>query len=228
MNDFVLFQSFFTEDEATPVIETLKANGIEYRIEKFKQPLDSTLAGDVVDNKIFLNIRSGDFAKANEILDKVILDNIQSLETDYYLFSFTNDELNEIIHKPDEWSRQDFLIARKILHGRGSDVPDEKINTIRSNRIKELAKQESGSTSWIILGYTLAFLSGVVALIIALPFIFAKKTLPDGRKVFIYNANTREHGKIISLLTVIVIVVNFAFFTDNLKFAFIGFLGHTF
>ena len=115
MNDFVLFQSFFNEDEAAPVVETLKRNAIEYKVEKLKQPLDSTIAGESVENKIFLTIRPRDFARANDVLDKVILDNIQLLEKDYYLFSFTNEELNDIIHKPDEWSRQDFVIARKIL-----------------------------------------------------------------------------------------------------------------
>ena len=228
MSDFVLFQSYFTEEEAAPVIEILVAKGIEYRIERLKQPLDATMAGEVVDNKIFLNIKSQDFAKANEALDKVILDNINSLEQDYYLFSFTNNELNEIIYKPDEWSRQDFLIARKILRDRGQDVPDEKINAIKSNRIKELGKQESGDSGWIIIGYALALIGGIMAVIIALPFLFAKKTLPDGNRVFIYNPKTREHGKIILLLTTIVIIVNAFFFPDNLIFAFFGFMGHRF
>ena len=228
MGDFVLFQSFFTEDEAAPVIEILGTQGIEYRLDRLKQPLDATMAGDVVDNKIFLNIRSRDFAKANEALDKVILDNLNSLEQDYYLFSFTNEELNEIIHKPDEWSRQDFLIAKKILQDRGQDMPDEKIRRIRSNRITELGKQESGDSWWIIMGYALALVGGIMAVIIALPFLFAKKTLPDGNRVFIYNPKTREHGKIILLLTVIVIIVNAFFFPDNLIFAFFGFVGHQF
>ena len=161
MNEFVLFQSFLTEDEAALTIGTLKENDIEYRIERFKEPLDATIAGDIIQNKIFLKIRSRDFPKANEALDKVILNNISALEKDYYLFSFTNSELLEIIQKPDEWSRQDFLIARKILNERGTELPDEKINAIKSGRIKELSKPETGHMSWIILGY--AFLLFLIA-----------------------------------------------------------------
>jgi len=227
MKDFVLFQSFFNENEAAPIIETLKVNGIEYSIEKLKQPLDSTIAGEVVENKIFLNIRSRDFAKANEVLDKVILDNLQLLERDYYLFSFTDEELNEIVHKPDEWSRQDFLIARKILEDRGTPVPEHEINVIKSNRVKELATQEKGSIAWIILGYLLALAGGFMALIIALPFIFAKRTLPDGKRVFMYNNATRAHGKLISAIMALGLIVNILF-TDNLFFAFFGFIGHRF
>ncbi|HEX6847731.1 MAG TPA: hypothetical protein VF144_12175 [Chitinophagaceae bacterium] len=227
MNDFVLFQSFFNEDEAAPVVETLKRNAIEYKVEKLKQPLDSTIAGESVENKIFLTIRPRDFARANDVLDKVILDNIQLLEKDYYLFSFTNEELNDIIHKPDEWSRQDFLIARKILEDRGTAVPDEEINAIKSKRVKELARQEKGSISWIILGYLLALVGGFMALIIALPFIFAKRTLPDGNRIFMYTKATRDHGKLISAIMVIGLIINILF-TDNLFFAFFGFVGHRF
>jgi len=227
MNDFVPFQSFFTEDEVTPIIEILKENNINYKIEKFKEPLDPILAGEIVQNKIFLKIRPNDFQKANGVLDKVILNNIMTLEKDYYLFTFTNDELFEIIQKPDEWSRQDFLIARKILNERGADLPDEKINAIKTSRIKELAKQESGDILWIILGYVLALLGGIMGFAIGLPFIFAKKTLPDGGRVYIYNKSTRSHGKYIAILTGIVVAINL-FFNDNLKFTFIGFFGYTF
>jgi len=228
MDDFVQFQSFFTEEEAMPLIETLKANGINYRVEKPKNQLGSTISGDVVDNTVLVNIRPDDFARANEALDKVILNNIQSIENNYYLFSFTNEELDEIIHKPDEWSRQDFLIARKILHDRGSDVPDEKIKTIRSERVKELSKQESGDSWWIFLGYGLALVGGIMAVMIALPFIFAKKALPDGNRVFMYNSKTRGHGKRILLLTVVVIIINAIFFPTNLILTAFGFVGHRF
>jgi hypothetical protein len=227
MNDFVPFQSFFTEDEATPIMETLKENNIEYKIEKLKEPLGSIIAGEITQDKIFLQIRSTDFQKANEVLDKVILNNIPTLEKDYYLFTFTNNELLEIIQKPDEWSRQDFLIARKILNDRGADLPDEKINAIKTTRIKELAKQESGDSFWIILGYALALLGGIMGFAVGLPFIFAKKTLPDGNRIYIYNKNTRQHGKFIAMLTGIVVAINL-FFNDDLKFTFIGFFGYTF
>ena len=224
MNEFVPFQSFFYEDEAASTVETLKENNIEYMIEKIKEPLDATIAGDIVQNKIFLKIRSHDFPKANEALDKVILNNISTLDKDYYLFAFTNNELLEIIQKPDEWSRQDFLIARKILNERGENIADEKIKTIKADRIKELAKEEGGDNLWIILGYVLAILGGISSLMIGLPFILAKKTLPDGARIFIYNSSTRRHGKNIVILAGISILINL-FIGVSLKFAVIGFWG---
>jgi len=227
MDEFVQFQSFYNDDESVSTIETLKANNIEYRIERFKEILDAVMVGDLNEKIIFLKIRSHDFQKANEALDKKILNNIATLENDYYLFSFPNDELLEIIQKPDEWSRQDFLIAKKILNDRGTDLSDEKISTIKVDRIKSLAKQESGNIPWLILGYALALLGGLFGLIIGLPFIFAKKTLPDGSRMYIYNKYTRQHGKNIVIISVIVLCLNL-FFNDNIKYAFVGFFGYTF
>ena len=90
MNEFVLFQSFFTEDEATSVIEPLKENGIDYQLERSKELLDRAFIGDNLEKKVFLKIKSSDFSKANEILNARILQNITALEKDYYLFSNLN------------------------------------------------------------------------------------------------------------------------------------------
>ena len=211
MNEFVLFQSFITESDAMPVIEILKENKIAYTVERFKEPLDSIMAGEVIRDKIYLKIRSQDFPKANEALDEVILKSLPSIEPDYYLFSFSNEELVEIIKKPDEWSRQDFLIARKILDDRGKTINDEDVNILKSKRIHELAKEEKEPIGQIVSGYIFAFFFSLVGLFFGLALFVTKKTLPDGSKVFAYSEKTRNHGKaifIISLVTLALFIIN--------------------
>ncbi|HEV8272206.1 MAG TPA: hypothetical protein VGQ04_12935 [Chitinophagaceae bacterium] len=203
MNEYVLFQSFFTEDEATSVIDPLKENGIDYQLERSKELLDRAFIGDNLEKKIFLKIRSSDFLKANEILDARILQNITALEKDYYLFSFTNDELIEILRKPDEWSRQDFLIARKILEERGQHINEEVIKDLKSKRINELSREESEPTFTIITGYILALIFSIVGLFFGLTFLTAKKNIPNGKKVFTYSSNTRKHGRNIVILSAV-------------------------
>ena len=227
MNEFVLFQSFIDENEAMPVIEVFKENGIEYEVELFKEPLDSILAGEVIRDKFYLKIRSQDFHRANEVLDQIILKNLPGIEKDYYLFSFSNDELQEIINKPGEWSRQDFLLAKNLLNERGVSITEEKINTIRDTRTKEMGMPEKGNTAWIILGYILALLGGVMSLIIGLPYLVAKKTLPDGSRVYAYDQGTRNHGKAISILCAGMTIVHFII-GSGLQYTFIGFLGFRF
>jgi hypothetical protein len=227
MKEFVPFQSFFTEAEAAPIIEILKERGIEYKIEKLKELLDPTITGHIVQNKIFLLLQTHDFPKANEALDDAIMKNIRSLDSDYYLFSFSNDELHEIIHKPDEWSRQDFLIARKILSDRGINVDDAAITSIKRERIRELAVQERGDLFWISVGYVMAIIGGLLSLVIALPFILARKTLPDGSRMFIYDTVTRRHGRNILIIAGVVILLSL-FVNDKVRYVLIGFLGYFF
>jgi hypothetical protein len=227
MNEFVLFQSFIDEAEAMPVIEIFKESGIEYEVEQFKEPLDSILAGDVIRDKFYLKIMSQDFHRANEVLNQAILKNIPNIEKDYYLFSFSNQELQEIINKPDEWSRQDLLVAKDLLNKRGISISDEKINTIKNTRTKELGMPEKGNSAWIIFGYILALLGGVMSMIIGLPYLVAKKTLPDGSRVYVYDQGTRNHGKAISILWIGMTVIHFII-GSGLRYAFIGFLGSRF
>jgi len=211
MNEFVLFQSFFTEDEAASVIEPLKENGIDYQLERSKELLDRAFIGDNLEKKVFLKIKSSDFSKANEILNARILQNITALEKDYYLFSFTNDELVEILRRPDEWSRQDFLIARKILGERGQYINEEMIKDLRSKRINELSREESEPTLTIIAGYILALFLSLVGLFFGLAFLTAKKNIPNGKKVFTYSRNTRKHGRnivILSAVSLFLLVLN--------------------
>src|SRR6185503_17025204 len=227
MNEFVSFQSFDTIDDATVISELLKQNSIECKIEVAKSLLDRTLVGDDLEQRVFLKIRSSDFPKANEILDAHILKNISSIENDHYLFSFSNDELQEIIKKPDEWSRQDFLIAKKLLGERGLNFTDEKISTIKHTRTKELSEPEKGNIAWIVLGYILAFLGGIMSLVVGVPFLVAKKTLPDGCRVYVYDKGTRTHGKAISILCVGMTILHLII-GSGLKYAFVGFFGYKF
>lgn len=228
MDEFVSFQSFYTIDEATEIAEILRQNNIDYKFSNPKSLLDPAFTGDDLEQRIFLNIRSADFPKANEILNAHILKNISSLETDYYLFSFSNEELQEIVEKPDEWSRQDFLVARKVLNERGFSLSDEKIDNIKKTRTEELSMPEKGSIAWIILGYSLALLGGLMSLIIGLPFLVSKKTLPDGQRIYTYDMGTRNHGKAISIICVWMLIFHLVFNNHGLRFAFIGFFGYIF
>lgn len=227
MNEFVLFQSFFTEDEAAYTIQQFRENGIDYRLDRSKELLDRAFIGENLEKKFFLKIRSSDFTKANQVLDARILQNITALEKDYYLFSFTNDELIEILRKPDEWSRQDFLIARKILDERGEHISEDVINDLKSKRINELGREESEPILSIMAGYILALLVGIVGLFFGLAFMTAKKNIPNGKKVFTYSRSTRKHGRnivIISAVSLFILLMN----GERLIFFFMDLFGSLF
>ena len=207
MSDYITFQSFYTEEEALAIGELLERNGVNTRIDKAKV-LDTIIGGDDQDKKIYLNIRSDDFNRANKILEEEIKSRLSQIGEDYYLYSFSDDELNEIISRPDEWSKQDYFIAKKILEERGVHLPEEKISKMRGNRITEIGRPEGADSSWIFLGYLFALLGGLFGLFFGLAYLHAKKILPDGTRVYVYNEKTRRHGSNIVIISCIAIALS--------------------
>src|SRR4029078_2182719 len=149
MNDYVSFQSFPSEEEASSLAEIFAKNDIDCTIVRTKPIIDRVIIGEDAEDKIYLKIKNSDFKKANEILQKQIEANLDKIGDDYYLYSFSNNELLEIINKSDEWSKQDFFVAKKNLTERGLSISEKDISKIQSERIKKIGKQETGSTFWI-------------------------------------------------------------------------------
>jgi hypothetical protein len=207
MNEYVAFQSFYSEDEASVLSELFSQAGIENVIVKGKPIADEVIIGQDMDNKIFVKIKSSDFNKANKILEMQITNNIAQLESDYYLYSFSNEELFEIISKPDEWSKQDFLLAKKMLHDRDVTLSEKDVSDMTWKRIVEIGKPEKGSPFWIAIGYILS-LGGVLGFLFGLAYLNAKKILPDGTRVYVYDESTRNHGRNILIISCIFIIVD--------------------
>ncbi len=154
-------------------------------------------------------VKSWEFKRVNDILDLEINQNISQIGEDYYLHSFSTEELLEIVEKPDEWGNQNFLIAKNILKDRGITISDTDISQKKFKRLTELAKPEKEGNVFIILGYIFAVFFGFIGIFFGLLIMNSKKTLPDGRKVFIYDMRTRNHGQIILIISLILLALVF-------------------
>jgi len=69
---------------------------------------------------------------------------INEVEKDYYLLSFSDEELIDVIAKSDEWNKFDVELAQKILKEKGKEVTEQQITQIKQQRIEELSKPEEG------------------------------------------------------------------------------------
>jgi hypothetical protein len=144
-------------------------------------------------------------------------ENIDGVEQDYYLFSFTDEELMEVVTKADEWSAFDVVLAKKILADRGKPISDDIIEKIEEQRIEELKTPEPPQTFWVTIGYVIAFTGIVLPFFICVIGLFIgwylssfKKTLPDGERVFGYTEKDRRNGKRIFYLSIIIFFLNIA------------------
>lgn len=199
----VTYRKFFEPEQANALIEILKQNGIEYEVAEDRESLDSLYGDKQFKQQYFVKIKQADFAAVDNILLNNSREHLASVEKDHYLFSFTNQELYDVLSRQDEWSEFDVLLAQQILKERGEVVDNTKITQLKEQRLQELAKPDETTSKWIFAGYLLAFLGGLLGIFIGWHLSTFKKTLPNGERVYGYNVRDRTDGNRILFIAVI-------------------------
>lgn len=189
--DFAIFKTFAAEQLAMDLAEVLKKNKISYQVSSTPST-DILFSNNKFGKEYTIKVRKDDFEKANQVLLQISKQEADQIDDGYYLYSFTDQELYEIISKPDDWSLLDGIIAAKILKQRGKVFDLAKL---KEERLVELSKPEPNSDSFIIFGYLISLLGGVFAIFIGWNLMTFKKTLPNGEKIYGYSQEDREHGK---------------------------------
>lgn len=200
VTSFLTFRRFNTQAEATALRDFLKSRGIVSEIENNSPTFDVTFAGNDFQHQFNVKISPQDFEKAQKMLEEQADVDLATLDPDYYLLSFSNEELYDIVTTPDEWSAIDYMLARKILASRGKEINEEVMEALKRQRIRTLAKPEERQTSWIAAGYVMALLGGFIAVFIGWYLMSHKKTLPNGERIYAYQLQDRNHGFYILLL----------------------------
>jgi hypothetical protein len=203
-SEFLTFQKFKDRGLALELGALLEENGIEYEMDD-KTDFGLGFADSEMIKEYRIRLRKEDFSKADELLQRAYAKEVDSAEKDHYLFSFTDEELMDIINKRDEWSPFDFMLAQKILRERGKEIKPEAIAAIDKQRIEELAKQERSPDNWIFIGYALTLMGALGGFFIAWHLTSYKKTLPNGETVYGYAESVRKHGNRIFILSIIVL-----------------------
>lgn len=204
-NLFSTFKKYNSVDQTKEVIKLLNAKGIETQYGDSIASVDGLFTGNNAPPDYEVKIKISDFEKANELLKKLAEDQINQVDKDYYLFSFSDEELYDILLKQDEWNEFDYTLAKKLLAERGKSIDGNLIKSLQKQRLNDLAKPEENQKPWIIAGYALAVLGGFLGIIIGYLLMSSKKTLPNGQKVYSYSGNDRSHGKMIFYIALILL-----------------------
>ncbi|HLW33147.1 MAG TPA: hypothetical protein VKX40_12840 [Aequorivita sp.] len=207
-DNYSIFRKLPTIEQANDLKEFLDKYGINSIIGDNVPPVDVTFSGNTLQNEYEVRIDQKDFEEAEEILEKNAEIIIEEIDPDYYLFDFTNEELYEILLKSDEWNAFDYTLAQKLLAERGKTVDQELLNSLKKERLKQLAQPDGNQKPWIYAGYFFSIIGGILGLIIGYSLWTAKKTLPNGEKVFSYAADDRKHGKNIFYLGLLFVPIS--------------------
>lgn len=205
-NNFITFQKYNSIDEAELLISALRKNGIQIQIQDDSPSSNGSFSINTFQNEIKVKLRQSDFETANQILEKQAAEAIDDLSKDNLLSDFTNIELLEIIEKPDEWSKEYYLLSQKILKERGQEINEAKVYELKKRRNEDLRKSEKGHSGWLIFGFISALLGGLFGIFIGWFYWTFKKTIPTGERVFAYNIETRKTGQKIFITGIISIV----------------------
>jgi hypothetical protein len=224
---FLTFQKFNDEGVARELMAKLTEHDITFITEDSKGIFDPTFAANPLTREIRIKLQSKDFDVAQKILAAHYKEQLDDVDDDYYLYSFSDDELRQIILKPDEWGDFDYQLALKLLQQRGKEIVPEEAERLRKQRNDFLARPEKSKGDIVMLGYALSIAGGVAAatgdlfyfytynpvlacwslpIFIGWHLAYSKKTLPDGRSLYRYTDKERNHGVIILLLGTLCLV----------------------
>ncbi|HEY0271926.1 MAG TPA: hypothetical protein VGC22_02020 [Chitinophaga sp.] len=221
MHPFRTFRRFSNLAEAEQFSRFLQSNGIPVELEHTPPLLDATIIGQQFSADISIKVPDNYFNRVRALLRENIAIDMDAVEPGYYLLSFTDAELLDIVRHPDEWGDYDNALAIALLHERGIPITDTFVESAREQRIAQLAKPVSVKADALAGAYLLAFLGGVgwilsqvlayavitAAIGTGAAFLWARKTLPDGRSVRVFDEKTRRHGLRILLVALVMVPV---------------------
>ncbi|MDY0931295.1 hypothetical protein [Chryseobacterium sp. CFBP8996] len=210
-------KSIFRKSSDKAVIEEiafiLDQNNIHYEIIDNEKDFDSSFVTNVSKIVYQLLILKEDFEVANESISNYFAKEV-TIPEDYYLLDYSNEELEEILYKKDEWNEFDYEVAKTILKNRGENINDEDLILLNEKRTLALRngyEKPKEVENYIIIGYIFAVLGCILSLFwgilifvsyaIAIAIIKLKKQLPNGERVYYFNEKDRKHGKNILYLS---------------------------
>jgi len=182
--EYTVFKDFTSLELAKKMELFLNENDIETVIGDNSASGGTVYLGGAVNNRVEVRIKQCDFKKAKTLLAKENEVSLEDVDPTYYLFEFTNEELYEILLKSDEWGEFDYHLAKKILVTNGKSIDEDLLNSLKNQRIKDLAKPEGNQGPWIVAGYILVLFGGFLGIIIGYSIWTSKKTLPDGSRIY--------------------------------------------
>jgi hypothetical protein len=179
---FSIFRKYSNLEQAQELKMLLSNNNIESILDDNIPPVDVTFIGNTLNHEFEVRIKATDFNKAEAILNNHEDIALEEVDKDYYLLNFSNEELCDVLLKSDEWSAFDYSLTQKILTNREQSIDKNLLNSLKNQRLIELAKPETNQKPWIISGYIFALLGGFLGLIIGYFLWTSQKTLPNVKK----------------------------------------------
>ena len=207
--EFQPYQEFVTIAAAAGLVQLLEAHGIAFQTHQ-----STVLPADTVGftfneagQRLVVRLLPQDFARVTQLREASFEAGLDEVSPDHYLFSFSDEELVDILAKPDEWSPFDYVLARKLLRERGLEFSQPEADALRAQRATALAEPARVSRWMLGMAYFSAVFGGVLAIVFGWFLHAHYRTLPDGRRSYIYAPADRYHGLRLMVLGAVGVLV---------------------
>lgn len=205
--EFLTFRTFQDRFSAEDCALILKSKGFIYEIEEQKPLVDPVLTGSVMEQEFRLKLQGKDFTAANTLLEEKSNADLDTADTGHYLLDFSDDELREVVAKPDEWGALNYVLAKKILEKRGIHLQEQELEQLKEERLADLAQPHNVKTVTLVGTYAACLFFAPVVLFIGWHWSHANKTLFNGKRYYVYTKRVRGHGQVLFILGLVLTVI---------------------
>lgn len=200
MVESIGFEKFLFQVDTKYLQQLLHQNGIVVEVEMPKCEFDAIL-GQTRDNEYFiLKISFKDFEKALLDIDKDLLE--KEIPADYHLREMNNNELPEILEKPDKWSRFDGAAAKILLTEKGMDITNSKVKLLMDERDDQLKATKTIAIQSFVLLCLISIFGWFFPIIGGLMIYELKQKTTDGSDTYIFSTEGRIKGIVIVVIGV--------------------------
>ncbi len=194
------------QDEAQQLCDDLVTGGVPARLRTNSDVVDVTFSGrPAVEYHVM--VPHDRFIEADEVLVRMAPIALEEVRSDHHLRALTQAELMEAVERPDEWSVPDVEVARLLLKERGVEVSEQEVRVHFQERMLLHSRPEPAPWEWVMLGYELSFLGGLFGAFIGWSLFTGHKTLPNGDRRPLYDADVRLHGRLMFGLGIVMLIL---------------------
>jgi hypothetical protein len=195
MAEFLTFSKFYTKEETEAFAALLDSNNILFDAERLTAQLDNIYLGEDSEPRYLVKVQKEDFGKVESLMKGEMEKQIDDVPANYYLFQFSNEELTDVMRKPDEWNYFDQLLARKLLLQRNVEVSSITEGSVFMQ--EDLYVPARIETGWLIFAYLMAVLVPFAGIPLGLLMCKGQRTLKDGTKMPLFDNWTYKQGWIL-------------------------------
>lgn len=214
---FVTYKKVFDHSELDSFLNLLKIHDIPFEVEDVQRNFNPAMTPRDGSIEMRVKILSSYFDEVRRLETEELKLLLENIESDYYLFSFNDYELKDVIKNNTEWSLFDVLLAEKILLEKDSKLSHTEIESLKNEVFNELSTEKKLDVFQLIITYSITILLPFVGLIFGYFYMTHKQTLPNGEQKYVYDKQSRFHGKVIAILgtiQLIFIFLSLVFFVD--------------